>query len=472
MRARLAPLGSRSHCLGRGIAALTLCQLEDRFRSVLPRRWFAKGPKQRDRLYTTARVFWCFLWQVLHPGSSCREVVRQLQALFGLHGGPRICPDNGAYCQARGRLDGKLIEKALQATAHAAQQSAPASDPTFLQGRALKLVDATTVAMPDSPQNRAAYPIVQTPDSIGFPMLRLVVLFCWTSGAVLARLTGNLLQGELRLFQALLGQLRNKDIVVGDRGYGYFIVLYFLQGLGVDFIGRTTRKIDGRKRRQRLGHKDWLMDWTRPQKPSALLTPKQWKKVPKLLQVRIVVGSLYRPGFRVRQVTVVTTLLDPLAYPAPQILQAYLQRWRLELCFDDLKTTLQMSMLSCQSPPMIGKELDLHLVAHNLIRLVAAQAASHHGVALHSISFKGTLDGLRHFCQAMCGTRGKRQRRLWQELLSTLVADRLVARPNRREPRAVKKQKNKYDRLNRPRHLFRDPPKSYRSRPKSKAAAN
>src|SRR6185436_7508077 len=117
-------------------------------------------------------------------------------------------------------------------------------------------------------------------------------------------------------FQQLLDQLRNNDIVVGDRAYGHFIVLFFLLNLrrSVDFIGRSSRKVDGRKCLQRLGHNDWLVHWLRPGKISALLSAQQWKELPKLLKVRIVRGSLYRPGFRVRQVTLVTTLLDPKLY--------------------------------------------------------------------------------------------------------------------------------------------------------------
>ena len=111
---------------------------------------------------------------------------------------------------------------------------------------------------------------------------------------------------------------------------------------------------------------------------------------------------------------------------------------------------------------MVRKELDMHLIAYNLIRLVTAQAAREHNVALGTISFKGTLDALRQFSQAISHVRPKRkQLQLWQELLRTLVEDPLPHRPNRREPRAVKKQKNKYDRLNCPRHLFRDPLKSH-----------
>jgi hypothetical protein len=157
---------------------------------------------------------------------------------------------------------------------------------------------------------------------------------------------------------------------------------------------------------------------------------------------------------------VVTTLLDPQLYPAQEILRAYLLRWRLEMCLDDLKTTLEMETLRGQSPEMAQKEVYTRLIVHNLIRGTLAQAALQHHVALERISFKGSLDALRQFSQAMSQARTKKKRQqLWEQLLQTLAADLVPHRPGRREPRAVKRKKNKYPRLDAPRHQFRDHPK-------------
>jgi DDE family transposase len=178
------------------------------------------------------------------------------------------------------------------------------------------------------------------------------------------------------------------------------------------------------------------------------------------MTLRAVKGRCYQKGFRVRHVTLVTTLLDPQLYPAQEILQAYLRRWRLEMCLDDLKTTLKMDLLRSRSPEMAQKEIHLRLIAHNLIRCTMAQAAREHQAPLERISFKGSLDALRHFSQAIAGARSKMKRRkLWAQLLETLSTDLVPHRPGRREPRAVKRKKNKYPRLNAPRHKFRDHPK-------------
>lgn len=461
-RARLAPLGSRTAKTLATLRACTLAQLEARFAPCLPATLFPKAAARqnsRDRLYTRWRTFWCLLWQSLNPQTSGREVVRQLQALSQLEGGPALSEEDGAYCRARARLPLSEFPKALAATAQAAEQRV--GPPTGLQGRALKVVDGTTLTLPDTAKNRAAYPPVH-PSQPHFPMLRLVVLFALGSGALLALAQGSLLISELSLFGGLMSQLTQGDIVVGDRGFGNFVVVARLQQFGVDFIGRSTRRIDGRHRIRRLGKNDWLIVWEKGAKPSPWLTPAQWAALPEELTVRAVRGRSHQKGFRVRHVTLITTLLDAERYPAQELLQAYRRRWRLEMCLDDLKTTLHLEMLRSHSPELAQKEMYARLIGHNLVRWAMAGAAGEHRVPLDRISFKGTLDALRQFSQAMSQARSQKKRQdLWTELLRTLAADLVPERPGRREPRAVKRRKHKYPRLNVPRHQFRDHPKRH-----------
>jgi hypothetical protein len=293
-------------------------------------------------------------------------------------------------------------------------------------------------------------------------MMRIVVLFSLLSGTILSLASGNLHAAELPLFSQWLDQLVRGDILLADRGFGNFILLALLQKLnrGIDFIGRSARHVDGRRRRQRLGKNDWLVEWQRSPNPSLWLPLAQWLALPKQMTVRMVRGSLYCKGFRVRQVTLVTTLRDPQLYPAQEILQAYRRRWRLEMCLDNLKTTLEMERLRSRSPAMVQREVYAHLIVHNLIRYTMAQAATEQTVHLERISFKGTLDALRQFTHAITQARTKKKRRqLWAKLLETLAADLVPERPNRIEPRAVKRVKNRYPRLSAPRHQFRDRPK-------------
>ena len=348
----------------------------------------------------------------------------------------------------------------MRATARAADQLAPAL--RWLQGHPLKVVDGSTLTLQDTPKNRAAYPPNACGDTPTFPLLRWVALFSLLSGAIVAVAPGPWGVSELALLHRLAAELAAGDILIGDRGFGSYPVIAWLKHLlGVDFVGRTTRRMDGRCRLKRLGRNDWLVRWHKtPSCVSPWLDQCQRAALPAEMTLRVVKGSCHQKGFRVRRVTVVTTLLDPALYPASEILQAYLRRWRLEMCLDDLKTSLQMEFLRGRSPQMIHKEMYSHLIAHNWLRCTLAQAASEHQVPLDRLSFKGSLDALRHFTHAMARARSKTIRQqLWGLLLQTLAWDLVPERPGRREPRAVKRKKHKYPRLNKPRHRFQDHPK-------------
>ncbi len=200
-------MGARTAQAFQSVRAYTLNQLEARFGAWLPADLFPKAAKKansRDRLYTRPRTFWSMLWQSFNPQATGRLVVRQLQALLLLEGGPSVSEEDGAYCRAKARLPVRDFPKALSATARAADQLAPAR--TELQGRPAKVVDGSTCTAPDTPKNRKAYPPVQCPEP-NFPMLRVVVLFSLLSGAVLHVITGTLRAAELPMLYQMFDQL-------------------------------------------------------------------------------------------------------------------------------------------------------------------------------------------------------------------------------------------------------------------------
>jgi Transposase DDE domain len=453
----LGPMSSGLQPTVQSVRALTLTGLEERLRPYLPPDLLVPPPKGRDRIFPFDRTFFCWIWQMLQFNTSCREVVRQVQALFALHGGPHVHEPTGAYCQARSRLPKTRLQRALAASAAKAAERAPQLP--LLQGRPIKAVDGTGLRAPDTPKNQPRYPQPsnQKP-GCGFPVLRLVTLFCVTSGAILAHCTGSLLHPELSLFYSLFSQLSKGDIVIGDRGFGHFVSVALLATLGVDFIARVPtrcRKVDFR-RAQRLGPGDALFAWTKGYHLAQWLPARVWQSLPKTLTVRLVRTPVRIKGFRIREITLVTTLGNAELYPKEEILAAYLRRWQLELCWRDLKATLGLRDLKCLTPDMVEKELLVGLLTHNLLRCIMAEVAQTHGVDLARISFKGSLDALRQFSAAMAQTRSlKKRRQLWQVLLQTLAQDLVPLRPGRREPRAVKRRL-KYPRLNKHRRLYVD----------------
>lgn len=463
-RSRLAPLRSSLRQIADPFTRATLCQVEQTLGPALPPGLLQKpprGPHSRRRVFCLTRTFWCWIWQIFQGNTSCREVLRQVQAMLALLEEPSIDEDGSAYCQARQKLPPHLLEAVFQASFRSAEKKAP--PPTLLQGRPVKVVDASTVRLEDTPKNRAAYPASPNQFSRpGFPTLKLLALFSLRSGALLARATGALPFTETRLLMGLAEQLHPGDVLTGDRAYGLYVMLHWTYSLGADLVARLnclSRRVDFRQRLQKLGPGDGLFLWQKPKVPSKLLSAEQWAQVPEAMVVRILRRRIEPPGFRTRELTLVTTLLDAQLYPAQELFELYFQRWRLEMCLDDLKTTLGMEKLNCRTPQRVQKELLLFLTAHNFLRWIMAQAAEMGPAPLERISFKGTLDAFRQWSAALAQVRGPgklaKQKALWRQLLRIIAADPVPDRPGRREPRAVKK-KSKYPRLTRPRHTYVD----------------
>jgi hypothetical protein len=460
-RCQFLPLGRRTPPLVRTLRAATLPQIEARFAQALPAALLAQNAAQahsRERIFTLARTLWCWLWQILQVNTSCREVVRHVQALFALQRAGAVDEGTGAYCQARAKVPQTLLQKLMDASFASAERAAPHARRALLGGRPIRVVDGSGAHLAETPANRAAFPPSHScPRGSGFPYLRLVVLFSLASGALLAQASGSLHTGELRLWLALLPRLEPGDILLGDRAYGLYVVAALSRAASVDVIltvPTRTRKVDFRRAQKHLGTGDALFAW-RKGKPSAFLEAARWQSLPQELTVRLLRVSLQRPGFRTTSLVLVTTLLDPVLYPAAEIIATHARRWRLEVSLDDLKTTLGMTSLRSQTPAMAHKELLVFLIAHNLIRWVLASAATQESAELERLSFKGALDGFREWSQAMahCARQPQRCKELWRSLLRSIAADAVPERPGRHEPRAVKKR-SKYPHLNRPRDQY------------------
>jgi hypothetical protein len=362
---------------------------------------------------------------------------------------------DSAYVQARQRLPRERLEKALAATAQAADRRVGCR--AQLQGRAVKVVDGSTTQLADTPENQQRFPqpSSQKP-GCGFPVIRLVALLSLSSGAILQVMLDSLHSHDLRLLHRLAEALTAGDIVLGDRAYGEYTTAASLPRQGVDLVARLhhQRKVDFRKAK-RLAKNDGLFVWTKGYQQSQILSPAQWALLPAQITVRILRFTTTIRGFRGRRVTLVTTLLDPKLYPAEQLIGLYARRWRLELCFRDIKSTLGMEQLRCKSPDMAEKELLAYLIAHNLIRFVIAEAVARFQADLERMSFKGAVDALRQYSAAMAQARNQKMRlQLWEDLLLNLARDLVPLRPNRKEPRAVKRRPKAYPLLNKPRHSF------------------
>jgi hypothetical protein len=321
------------------------------------------------------------------------------------------------------------------------------------------LFDGTTVTMPDTPENQAAYPQVynQKP-GLGFPIARLGALISLACGAVVnlgfCRYAGKG-QGEVSLLRRLWDVLRPGDVLLGDRLLANWATLVLLQQRGVEVVGRLNtahRRADFRRGR-RLGPDDHLVRWAKPTSIRSL-DREAYHALPDFITVRETRVRVLQPGFRTRSLVVVTTLLDPQQTTKEDLATLYRARWHNELDLRSLKSAMQMRELRCKTPELVRKEVWTHILAYNLIRTVMAQAAAGHGVAPRTISFTGamqTLEAFQPLLEFGAGQDAAGRSRLYHELLDAIATHRVGDRPDRYEPRVKKRRRNHYGWLTKPR---------------------
>jgi len=446
----------------RATAAPTLHQFELLFAPWIPRWRLSQqdeGSHSRNRRWNLRLVFWTFLWQVAQAGASCREAIRQAQALCQSLG-RSVPPDaDSPYCQARGGLPLERLQEIHDALCAEADQAVATKD--LWCGHRVLVADGSSVSAPDTPANQEAFPQqkVQKP-GCGFPIIRLVALLSLATGMLVAWAAGSWSAHEVGLLQTLWEHLRPGDVLMADRGFcNWALLAQCLQhGAHAVFRVKGVRRRDFRQGK-RLSRDERLVQWRKPAQRARTVDAKTWALLPEVLTLRLVRCRLALPGFRTRQVLLVTTLLDGDQYPPEALSKLYFRRWAMELTLRNIKITLQMDQLSCKNPQNLEREIRMHFLVHNLVRRLMLEAARRHRVPLERVSFAGSLATARRYGEALLQARSKRQRQmLMQELFAVLAADLVPDRPGRREPRAVKRRPKPYPRLMNHRHKWLEIP--------------
>ena len=267
-----------------------------------------------DRIFSPLVTLWVFLGQVLSPDHSCRAAVARLIAHRVARGQRPCSARTGAYCRARQRLPEGFFSAVACSVGRALDARA---DRRWLwKGRRVYLFDGTTVTMPDTPENQAAYPQVynQGP-GLGFPIARIGAVISLACGAVVnlgfCRYAGKG-QGEVSLLRRLWDVLAPGDVILADRLTANWATIHLLQQRGVGLVSRLNkahRRADFRRGR-RLGREDHVVRWAKPTSIRSL-DREAYRALPESITVREVRVRVAQPGFRTKSVVVVTTLLDP-----------------------------------------------------------------------------------------------------------------------------------------------------------------
>lgn len=391
-----------------------------------------------------------FLTQILHGNTAINHLPRLSGQQF----------TDSAYCQARARLPLELFRRLVRRVA--TRLRAAVEDAGTWRGHRVFVADGSSFSMPDTPELREHFgqPRGQRP-GCGFPVAHLLALFHVGTGMLLEVLTDRLFTHDMSGVAQLHPQLRPGDVLLGDRGLCSFAHLALLVARGVpgvfrmhqrqivDFTPHRPHAWPGERKApkgrphsrwlRRLGVTDQLVAWLKPKERPEWMTAEQYASLPEELVVRELRYRTNRPGFRVRAVTLVTTLLDAALYPVEALASLYRARWHVELNLRHLKTTMKMDVLRCETVAGVSKELVMYALVYNLVRLVMVEASRRQGVVVDRISF---VDALRWLAEARPG-----------ETLPRLVVN--PDRPDRVEPRVRKRRPKQYPLMTKPRSELR-----------------
>jgi hypothetical protein len=401
-----------------------------------------RGHPWRERIYTPWITLGIFLSQVLSDDHSCDDAVDRFQKFRYDRDLPAVSPDTTSYCEARGRLPEGVLWDLVRQTGRSIHQHAMTS--WLLRGRSVKIVDGSTVSMPDTPRNQAAYPQAKTQKpGVGSPIARILVVFSLAVGTVLEAAIGPY-QGkqtsELALLRRVIDQFQTGDILPADRFFCSYWVIAALLARGVDVVVRLhqCRSADFRRGR-RLGREDHLVTWTRPKQVPDWMARVEYDTMPARITIRELRLRVADKTKRVRSLVIVTTLLDAKLDPPRDLGDLFRQRWDAELDLRSLKAEMRMEALRTKSPELVRKEVAVHLLAYNLIRGIMAEAARVEEIKPRGLSFKGALHTARASEQGHLYHPSRIEADL-PRLLELVGKKRVGDRPDRYEPRAVKRR--------------------------------
>ena len=390
-----------------------------------------------------------FLLQILHGNTACTHVTR-----LG-----RVSCTGEAYNQARNRLPLAVLRGLLTRLA----ERWPISQSGLWRGHRTLLIDGSSISMPDTPALQQEYgqPGAQA-KGCGFPVMHLLAVFDAATIFLISVATAAMRTHDMSRVSTAHQNLEEGDILIGDRAfcsYAHLILLGNRKAFGLFRVHqkqivnfRPYRKCrlkgpgkNGRKGMpntlwlKRLGRHDQLVQYYKPKSQPKWLDDAAYAALPPTLVVRELRYRVTTRGSRTRLITLATTLLDSVKYPASALAKLYNKRWQIETNFRQLKQTMNMDALHCHSVEGVQKEVAMYTLVYNLIRLVMLEASARQTVPVERVSF---IDAVRYLAEVAHRTTH----------LHLLVNP---YRPNRFEPRCVKRRPKQYTLLKRPRSEFR-----------------
>lgn len=418
-------------------------------------RDFAGG--YRNRIYTPSVTVWMFIGQILSKDHGCQQAVNRFNVYRVAHGLAKVSSNTKAYCKARSRLPEELFTRLLDWTAKRCSETG--SGAWLFHNRVVEVVDGWTLTMADTAENQNAYPQLKNQKrGCGFPIARMIGVFSLSTGAIRSYAIScyeGKQTGETSLLRSILHQFSRGQILLADRYYAGFWMMAQSELNGIDLVARVhhLRKVDFR-RGLKIGQLDQLVAYQRPTRPS-WMSKEIYDECPGFILVRHLKYKVRQKGFRTREITLATTLLDAEIYPAEELAELYRRRWEVELHIRSIKTQMQMEHLRCKTPQMVRKEICCHFIGYNLVRASMIASALKLRWEPTRLSFVNAMQALEEFAASLRLRPGRLQAQ-WDNLLATIGKCVVGNRPGRQEERVLKRRMKKYKLMQKPRDSTRN----------------
>jgi len=436
--------------------------LQNMFSFVLPiERVMGLSLSERCRLYPDYITFWAWAAQLLAGNKCCQRAVTLVQSWHQSNGTEPPGKGTKAYCNARMRIKDKFLDSLHGCILSFGRTRERAG--RLWNGFRLKAIDATSVKLMDTKANQEKHPQPsgQKP-GCGFPVMGVVAVLDLATGMFVKALPVQKKRHDAKGLYKLLRYFRRGDVVLADRAYCSYVLIALLLQRGAHCIMRLHQRRDAKKlwkQGKRLGKDSRLVSLGKPAKRSRCgVTKGQWRRLPGELQLRLVrIRAKGRDGKK-KTMYVVASLLDHKTYPCQDICEAYAQRWKIEVKFRDIKTTLGLEMFNVKTPAMAYKTLKVLVISYNLVKALQLEAIYNSDIRIDEISLKGTVDVIMEYRFEYRGL-GNRPRLLKEAHLRLLdhVSDCLfIIRPGRSEPRAIKARPKPHQYLTEDRSVFKE----------------
>lgn len=431
------------------------------FSHILPIEELKSGSKDaRTRTYPEVVTFWAWLSQILECNGSCSKAVTIVQQWYAdansskKSGSNLKIPSNSSssFCTARQRLSIDFLD--LVSEKIEAYTEARIDESDLWYGFRLKAIDGSSTQLLDTEKNQEKYPQPSgQQEGCGFPVMGFSGILDLAKGSIESYRLCKHTEHDLKIAHDMIDELKGGDLLIADRAYCSYGLIALLLGNGVQSVMRLhqarERTLNWSKGRK-LGKDSRLVIWRKGYRPpNSPITQAEWDNLPEEMPIRLVRSKGISRDGKERWMYIATTLTDSELYDGGEISALYEERWKIEVKFRDIKTTMQFEQLRVKSPEMAEKSMKMIQIVYNLIKAIQIESIGNQDLVLDEISFKGTVDVITEFRSTFSNLQNKPK--LKAAALANLedrVAERvLVMRPGRTEPRATKRRPKSYQLL-------------------------